>query len=316
MTETSSRDFPLIMLSSGFENGGNVTHRFFDGHPELWVYPFESQLGTRTTNDFLSSIERFQYRYPEFPMHATPEEDYEAFFDEELKTLLRTPARSKFKDAGVEMDEGDRIRAFVEILSGLPRTRANIVAAFFMATFEAWTNYNRSGRNRVYVGYSPAICLDGDRILEDFPSGHVIHVVRNPFSAYADTKKRPFPLPLRRYVISWNIYHHVALMHHHVHPDRFHVLRYEDLVADPRGALGRLCERVGIERSETMTYPSFNGVDISDQVYPWGTLVKATPEANIDTLNELSDREFEQVRRLTTELVDVFDYGHLIDARR
>jgi hypothetical protein len=304
------------MLSSGFENGGNVTHRFFDGHPELWVYPFESQLGTRTTCDFLSSIERFQYRYPEFPMHGTPEEDYEAFFDEELKTLLRTPSRSKFKDAGVEMDEADRIRAFVEILGGLPRTRANIVATFFRATFEAWSNYARSGRNRVYVGYSPAIGLDGDRILEDFPDGHVIHVVRNPFSAYADTKKRPFPLPLSRYVITWNIYHHVALMHHHTHPDRFHILRYEDLVADPGAALGGLCERVGIEFSETMTYPSFNGADISDQVYPWGTLVKATPAANIDTLNELSDSEFERVRGLTTEMVKVFDYESLLGARR
>ena len=316
MTETPPDDFRLIMLSSGFENGGNVTHRFFDGHPELWVYPFESQLGTRTTNDFLSSIERFQYRYPEFPMNGTAVEDYEAFFDEELKTLLRTPARSKFKDSGVEMDEADRIRHFVEILESGPRTRANIVAAFFRATFEAWSNYRVSGRNRVYVGYSPAICLDGDRILEDFPEGHVIHIVRNPFSAYADTKKRPFPLPLRRYVITWNIYHHVALMHHHSHPDRFHVLRYEDLVANPRQALEGLCGKVGIEFSETMMYPSFNGEDISEQVYPWGTLVKATTEANIDTLNELSDDEFEQVRGLTTEMVKIFDYEHLLAERR
>ena len=316
MTENSPDDFRLIMLSSGFENGGNVTHRFFDGHPELYVYPFESQLGTRMTNDFLSSIERFQYRYPEFPMHGTPEEDYEAIFDEELKTLLRTPARSKFKDAGVEMNEADRVQHFVESLEGVPRTRANIVAAFFKATFAAWSNYGSSGRNHVYVGYSPAICLDGDRILEDFPRGHVIHIIRNPFSAYADTKKRPFPLPLRRYVMTWNIYHHVALMHHHSYPDRFHILRYEDLVADPRQALEQLCQRVGIEFSDTMTYPSFNGEDISQQVYPWGTLVKATPEANIDTLNELSDAEFDQVRGLTTEMVRILDYEDLIGAKR
>ena len=104
MTHPDASTLEFIMLSSGFENGGNVTHRFFDGHPECYVYPFESQLGTRSTNDFLSSIERFQYRYPEFPMHGTPEEDYEAFFDEELKTLLRTK-RSKFQNAGIEMKE-------------------------------------------------------------------------------------------------------------------------------------------------------------------------------------------------------------------
>ena len=38
-------DFKLVMLSAGFEHGGNVTHRLLDGHPELFVYPFESQLG-------------------------------------------------------------------------------------------------------------------------------------------------------------------------------------------------------------------------------------------------------------------------------
>jgi hypothetical protein len=316
MANNAADDFELIMLSSGFENGGNVTHRFFDGHPELYVYPFESQLGTRSTCDFLSSIERFQYRYPEFPMHSTPEEDYEDFFDEELKTLLRTPNRSKFKDAGVEMKEADRLASFVKILSGKPRTRANIVAAFFQSTFEAWTNYKLSGRNRMYVGYCPAIGLDGDRILDDFPKGHVIHIIRNPFSAYADTKKRPFPLPLRRYVITWNIYHHAALMHQGRYPDRFHILRYEDLVAQPKRELSRLCEKVGIEFSETMTYPSFNGRDISEQVYPWGTVVKATPEANIATAGELSNEEFEEVRARTTTLLKAFDYEDLIGAKK
>ena len=312
MARDPSHDFRLIMLSSGFENGGNVTHRFFDGHPELWVYPFESQLGTRTTVDFLSSIERFQYRYPEFPLHGTPEEDYEAVYDEELKTLLRTPERSKFRDAGVELDEAERIRRFVALTVDRPRTRANLVAAYFRSTFEAWTNYRRSGRNRVYVGYSPVIGIDGDRILADFPDGHVVHVVRNVFSAWADTKKRPFPLPLRRYVVSWNIYHHVALMHHHRWPDRFHLLRYEDLVEDPRAALEPLCGRLGIGYDEAMTRPSFNGRDLSGRVYPWGTLADATPEANLAALGELSADEHAEIAALSTEMLRVFDYRDLV----
>ena len=315
MAKNTADDFRLIMLSSGFENGGNVTHRFFDGHPELYVYPFESQLGTRSTCDFLSSIERFQYRYPEFPMHSTPEEDYEEFFDEELKTLLRTPGRSKFKDSGVEMKEADRLRSFVEICNSRPRTRGNIVAAFFQSTFDAWTNYKLSGSNKAYVGYSPAICLDGNKILEDFPKGHVIHIIRNPFSAYADTKKRPFPLPMRRYVVTWNLYHHIALMHHHTSPDRFHILRYEDLVAEPEKALSGLCDKVGIAFSETMNYPSFNGRDISKQVYPWGTVQKATTETNIATLNELSNQEFDFIRGYSTEMLKSFDYEDLIGAK-
>jgi len=40
-------DFCLPMKGAMYENGGNTTHRLLDGHPELYVYPFESQLGTR-----------------------------------------------------------------------------------------------------------------------------------------------------------------------------------------------------------------------------------------------------------------------------
>ena len=53
-------NFNFVMISAGFEHGGNVTHRHLDGHPGLLVYPFESQLGNRNFNDFLASLERVQ----------------------------------------------------------------------------------------------------------------------------------------------------------------------------------------------------------------------------------------------------------------
>jgi hypothetical protein len=28
-------DFRLLMISAMYENGGNTTHRFLDGHPQL-----------------------------------------------------------------------------------------------------------------------------------------------------------------------------------------------------------------------------------------------------------------------------------------
>ncbi len=40
-----TQDFKLLMLGAMYENGGNTTHRFLDGHPQMFVYPFESQLG-------------------------------------------------------------------------------------------------------------------------------------------------------------------------------------------------------------------------------------------------------------------------------
>ena len=124
------------------------------------------------------------------------------------------------------------------------------MAAFFEATFRSWNNQNRSGSETAYVGYSPVIGFDGDKILSDFPQGHVIHVVRNPWSGFADTCKRPYPLSIERYSMTWAMMQHHALVFSGRFPDRFHIVRFEDLVASPRETLGKLCAKLGIAWNE------------------------------------------------------------------
>jgi|SRR5947209_2494134 len=86
----SSR-FRFLMLGAMYENGGNTTHRFLDGHPQMYVYPYESQIGTRMVNDHLSSVFPVKYRWPVFALDATPEQDYHAIIDEEGKVRSKNP---------------------------------------------------------------------------------------------------------------------------------------------------------------------------------------------------------------------------------
>jgi hypothetical protein len=302
--------FKLIMISAMYENGGNTTHRMLDGHPELFAYPFESQLGSSLVSDYLTGYVPFKYRWPEFPLSGSAEQDYELIFDEEMKVRLRTPERSKFKHADLRLDEADRRRDFLACLQGKPRTRAAVVEAFFRATFSSWRNVQRTGREKAYLGYSPVQVLDTEKILADFPDGHVLHVVRNPYSGYADTKKRPFPISLERYTWTWNLCQHMALTYAERYPNHFHVLRFEDLVADPRAAMTRLCGRLGLGFSETCLYPSWNGVQL-EQVYPWGTIRVPTPEANFATMNELSADEKARIRSLSIVMQRLLGYDQL-----
>ena len=191
-----SDDFKLLMIGAMYENGGNTTHRFLDGHPELFVYPFESQPGTRLVDDMLSSTFPVKYRWPVFALHATPEQDYRAIIDEECKVRARTPDVSKFRHRDFDFSDDERCEIYCRLIAESGRSRANNMAAFFRSTFEAWKDYKASGRESFYVGYSPIIGIDGEKILSDLPQAHVLHVVRNPWSAYADTKKRAVPLPL------------------------------------------------------------------------------------------------------------------------
>jgi Sulfotransferase family len=290
--------FNLFMISAMYENGGNTTHRMLDGHPEILTYPFESQVGTSLVNDYLSSYVPFRYRWPEFPLTGSVENDYELFFDEEMKTRLRAPERSKFKLADMQIDESERKRLFVESMNGLTRTRANLVAAFFRSTFDSWKNCRRTGQEKAWLGYNPVLVLDTEKVLADFPAGHVIHVVRNPYSGYADTKKRPFPISLERYTWTWSYCQHLALTYAERYPKNFHIVRFEDLVADRRATMTKLCRNLGLSFSENCLYPSWNGKKL-EQVYPWGTICIPTPEVNIATMNLLTDTEKAQIQSLS-----------------
>ena len=154
-------DFRLLMIGAMYENGGNTTHRFLDGHPELLVYPFESQLGTRLVVDRMSSLFPVKYRWPVFALDASPEGDYRAIIDEECKVRARTPNVSKFRDWPFDFDDDERLEHYVRYARASGRSRGANIEAFFRATFDAWKDVRRTGEEKVYVGYSPA--LDGRR---------------------------------------------------------------------------------------------------------------------------------------------------------
>lgn len=300
-------DIRLLMIGAMYENGGNTTHRFLDGHPELFVYPFESQVGTRHVNDGLSSMFPLKYRWPEFLLDATPAADYHAITDEEGKIRSRTPHVSKFRDHPFDMDDDERRDIYVSLVEKSGRSRADNVAAFFRATHTAWKDNSQTGEEKMYVGYSPIITVDSERILNDLPNGHVLHVVRNPWSAYADTKKRPVPLSLSEYVMRWAYNQRAALLARTLFPDRLHIVRTEDVMAAPRETLGAVCENLGLTAADTLAYPSWNGQELQE-VYPWGTIRTATPEANHATAQELSQEEQAAVRDRASDLLEPLGY--------
>jgi hypothetical protein len=299
------------MIGAMYENGGNTTHRFLDGHPQMFVYPFESQIGTRMVMDHLSSMFPVKYRWPVFALDATPAEDYKAIIDEEGKVRARTPNVSKFRHMPFDFSDDERGAIYEQHIKELGRSRANNVQAFFRATFDAWKDFNRTGRESVHVGYSPIITVDGEQILRDMPEAHVLHVVRNPWSAFADTKKRPVPLSLTHYMLGWTLNQYHALLLREKYPDRMHLVRIEDVMADSSKTLGAVCEALGLETAESLKVPSWNGAPL-EEVYPWGTIRRATPEANRATAEELSVQERDEIRARTWQYLEVFDYKSFI----
>jgi hypothetical protein len=307
-----ANDIKLLMLGAMYENGGNTTHRFLDGHPELFVYPFESQIGSKLVNDALTSLFPVKYRWPVFSLDATPEQDYFNIIDEEGKVRSRTPQVSKFRHMEFDMNDDERRDIYVDYIRKTGRSAGDNVAAFFRATFDAWKNFNRSGREHWYVGYSPVFVVDTEKMLKALPNSQVLHVVRNPWSAYADTKKRPVPLSIENYMRAWTLNQYYALYFQNKYPDRVTVVRAEDVMEDTKKALTPLCEKLGISnQADSFNTPSWNGIEL-EEVYPWGTLRKVRPVDNKQTAEELSQAEKDEIRAHTWQYLDVFNYTDFV----
>jgi len=84
-------------------------------------------------------------------------------------------------------------------------------------------------------------------------------------------------------------------------------------MADSRAALGPVLEAMGLDGSaDSLTVPSWNGREL-EQVYPWGTIRKASPEANLATAQELPVAEQDEIRQRTWQYLDVLDYASFMD---
>lgn len=311
-----SKPFNLIMLSAGFECGGNTTHRHFDSHPQLFTYPFESMLGCPQSSNLLTPTVPFRYAWPSFDSEITLEQAYHSFYDEEVKTYLRTRSRSKFKDCGMVMEEQVRLDRFQNGITQCPgRSRARHIEALFRATHDAWVNWNHTDQETHYLGYLPAIHLDANKFFSDFAGGKMIYVSRNPWSAFSDTIKRPFPWTLQRYCEIWNVLQQHALVCRAKWPNNFFTIRYEDLILNPQGELNVLCDRLGLEMFYDKPVPSFNRVPLpAGQIYPWGTIKQATTEANIATAKELSHVQSVAIYNETLPMLKEWGYTDFYDS--
>ena len=162
-----------------------------------------------------------------------------------------------------------------------------------------------------YVGYSPAIGIDSDRIIRDFPDAKILHIIRNPFSAYRDTKRRPFPQPLTKYLITWNIYHSTVEMFAGMFPKNVKVFRYEDLVADKAEFMQKMSAFLGLKFDNSLLYPSWNGVELKGDIAPWGTVLRSNQDYNKAIIDELSEADKKQIAVGTKALAVHFGYDKI-----
>jgi len=90
-------------------------------------------------------------------------------------------------------------------------------------------------------------------ILTTIPNARMIYLVRNPWDLAASRKRRnPGSEPILSTMMGWNRGIRTAEDLHRRHPDRLLMVRYEDLVGQPRESVQRLCDWLGEPFSEAL----------------------------------------------------------------
>src|SRR5262249_14338059 len=98
----------LIQISAWNDSGGGFTHRLFDGHPGLRVWPFELLLGRddHPVDRFDEEWFRGRFRWPRLG-DAIDTKDANTLFDlisdAELKSVLTNPASAKHRDFPLQL---------------------------------------------------------------------------------------------------------------------------------------------------------------------------------------------------------------------
>jgi hypothetical protein len=264
--------FSLILISAWNDSGGGFLHRLFDGHPECFVYPFELQLGTPLLRDGFGSWFRAKYRWPLLPADlatTVPDELFDLFIDDEVKSYLRARGTSKFGAFDLQLVPDDWRREFRARLPGPVRTREDVIAAYVQGLFAAWRNRRASGRERVYVGHCPVIVLDADRVLAECTDARLIHVVRRPTTGFADMRRRVPEVEVASYCRKWSLINLLGFYFAEKYPGRVTTVRLDRLIEDRAGELRRLCEWLGLAYDAVLERPTWNGEPLA-RLGPFG----------------------------------------------
>jgi hypothetical protein len=276
---------PPIIVSGLPRNGTTLVGRLVGSHSEIAVPPGE--LG------FFNVLWR-PADPPDRPMHGRAE------FDRRLQRLL-----ARIAPWGLPEEE------VLEAARGVPPTYRDLFV-FLLDLYRRRVGKPRVGENT--VNYQQWL-----HVLDAWFEDHrFVHVVRDPIDAFASVKwfrrgtPRPNKVDLIPWMHEWNESATLALHRSHSRPDRYCLVRYEDVVARPVEVLRRVCEVVGVapepERMLEMsageaTESSF--VDESGRVDYDGRIRRSD---EVDRSKRIEPRELEAIRSVCAPLAHLLGY--------
>ena len=244
---------PIFILGS-HKSGTSLLRSLLDGHPELFVIPFETH--------FMALLGRWiTYSYRK----QAPVED--ANFLDGLVEILESYARSNDRQADVVLGDRldmDAVRAFVGEMDDAddPIQALTILKQLLPQVVEGLD----SAQGKRAVEKSVEHLESALELAQTFPKAQFIHIVRNPYANMVALRK--FKAKDQGYPLINKVYKSLESGYYWLKTNKtlipkYQVLRYEDLAQDPEGEMRKLASFLGISFDESLLKPTLLGD-------PWG----------------------------------------------
>jgi len=263
-TDVSPISAPVVLISQIQRSGGTLLSQLFDGHPQIHAHPQELKIGYPK-----------KYIWPRLDLNDKPWRWFELLFEDDVIEAARKGYRKDKKSEKrfpFEFSSSLQRKIFLECVSySEPATMRDVFDAYFTSYFEAWLdNRNHSGARKWITAFTPRLAASDNNasyFFDVYPDGRMISIIRDPKnwfpSAHRHVTNKNKYTDIGRAMDQWVDNTRTIIRNKNKYGDRVCVVKFEDLVDRTTTVMKHLSAYLGIEFSEGLLSPTFNGYPIT-----------------------------------------------------
>jgi hypothetical protein len=298
---------PLALICQAQRSGGTLMARLFDGHPECHAHPHELLIGDRKP-----------HTWPALPPEDAPEAWFEKLSEEYLVTLFRKGRKKvPLKAPGAKttgsypflLPPAFQRQIFLDEVKRIePSSEREILDCYMTSLFNGWLdNQNlRTANKRWVVAFSPRRAWGKglDRYFEIYPEGRLISVIRDPLSWYTSAQGRDPDAAVEPLLELWKRSATEMLEAKKRFGEQSCIVRFDELLLDTPATMRTLAGFLGIEYSDVLATPTFNGYPVgANSSYSMSQTGVGTDP--VDRYKELLDEA--QQERIRSECEELYE---------
>jgi hypothetical protein len=258
-------DEPLVLVSQLQRSGGSLLNSLLDGHPQLHVHPYELHIGHPTKAD-----------WPVLDLDADADVWLEFLQEPVLTSLFAAGYRKKPRMGDLEGHPTLPFTVVPTLVDSLfrllcaerpPASQREVIGHYLTAFFNAWIDNQglREEPKRWVAAFGPRLAWGESRrrLLDDYPDGRVVALLRDPRAWYASASGFSSRYDeLNESLALWRRGAEEITAAKRERPDGVLVILYEALVRDSERVMRGVAEWLGIDWSGSLLTPTFNRLPV------------------------------------------------------